>query len=143
MELHIYIYQQKIYQQLQGNSQMESQSPNADESRKFWSDIWDNRKQHNKRAEWLEKLRNNKSSVLQNDIEITIRMVKQQVKKIPSWKAPGPDGVQGFWVKKLTSLHERIATQLNDLITNVKEIPLWMTTGKTVLCQKARQRGMQ
>lgn len=131
----------KVYQQLQGNSQMEGQSPNADESRKFWSDIWDNRKQHNKRAEWLEELRNNKSSVLQNDIEITVRMVKQQMMKIPNWKAPGPNGVQGFWIKKLTSLHERIATQLNDLITNVKEVPLWMTTGKTVLCQKDPAKG--
>ena len=63
-------------------------------------------------------------------------MVKQQVKKIPNWKTPVPDGVQGFWIKKLTSLHERIASQLNDLIMNEKVIPSWMTTGKTVLCQK-------
>ena len=41
--------QKKVYQQLQGNSQMESQAPNADESIKFWSDIWDNKVQHNKR----------------------------------------------------------------------------------------------
>ena len=133
--------QKKVYQQLQGNSHTESQAPNADESIKFWSDIWDNKVQHNKRAEWLEELRNNKPNVLQNDIEITTRMVKQQVKKISNWKAPGPDGVQGFWIKKLTSLHERIASQLNDLIINEKVIPSWMTTGKTVLCQKDPTKG--
>ena len=118
-----------------------SQSPNENESRNVWSDIWDNRKQLNKTAEWLEELRNNKSSVLQNDIEITVRMVKQQVKKILNWKAPGPNGVQEFWIKKLTSLHERIATQLTDLINNMKEIPLWITAGKTVLCQKDPAKG--
>ena len=115
--------QKKVYQQLQSCSRIESQSPTADDSRKFWSDIWDNKRQHNKRAELLEELRNNKPSVLLNDIEITTRMVKQQVKMIPNWKAPGPDGVQRFWIKKLTSLHERITSQLNDVITNEKEIP--------------------
>ena len=61
--------------------------------------------QHNKRAEWLRELRNNKPSVLQNDIEITTRMVKEQAKTIPNWQAPRPDGVQGFWIKKSISLH--------------------------------------
>ena len=116
-------YDQKVYQQLQGNSQTESKAPNANESINFWSDILDNKVQHKKRAEWLKELRNNQPNILQNDIEIKTRMVKQQVKKTPNWKAPGPDGVQGFWIKKLTSLNERIASQLNDLIINKKEIP--------------------
>ena len=133
--------QKKVYQQLQGNSQMESQSSNADESTKSLSDIWDNKKEHNKRADWLEELRNSKLSVLQNDTEIAFRMVKQQKKKIPNWKAPGPHRVQGFWIKKLTSLYERIEFQLNDFITNGKEIPLWTTTGKTALCQKDPAKG--
>ena len=30
----------------------------------------------------------------QNDINMT-QMVQKQVKKIPNWKSPGPDGVQG------------------------------------------------
>ena len=69
----------------------------------FGQTYWIIKKQHNKRAEWLEELRNSKPSVLQNDIENTVRMVKQQVKKIPNWKASGTDGVRGFWIKKLTS----------------------------------------
>ena len=77
--------QKKVYQQLQGNSQIKSHSPNADESKKCWSDKWDNKKQQSKRAERLEDFRNNKPSVLQND---KVRMAKQQVKKISNWKAP-------------------------------------------------------
>ena len=63
-------------------------------------------------------------------------MVVKQTRKIPYWKCPGPDGVQGYWLKNFTALHERIADQLNDMINNGVEIPKWMTTGKTVLCQK-------
>ena len=36
-------------------------------------------------------------------------MIKEQVKKIPNWRSPGPDGTQGYWLKKLTILHECIA----------------------------------
>ena len=55
---------------------------------------------------------------------------------MPNWKSPGPDGVQGYWIKNLTALHERIAVQMNDLLVNGKEVPKWLTTGKTILCQK-------
>ena len=45
----------------------------------------------------------------ENNINITTEMIKEQVKKILNWKSPGSDGVQGYWLKKLTALHERIA----------------------------------
>ena len=77
----------------------------------------------------------------QERLQITKEMVTTQSRKIPNWKAPGPDGVQGFWIKKLTSLHERIAKQMNDMINNNVAIPGWMTTGRTVLCQKDKQKG--
>ena len=70
----------------------------------------------------------------QNDTSITTEMIKAQVKKIQNWKTPGPDGLQGYQLKKLTTLHERIAKQMDNTIINREDIPKWMT--KTVLCQK-------
>ena len=72
---------------------------------------------------------------------ISTEMVSKQTKKIPNWKCPGPDGVQGYWLKHLTTLHSRIANQMNDIIVNGYEIPKWMTTGNTVLCQKDPNKG--
>ena len=63
-----------------------------------------------------------------------LRLIKEQFKKIPNWKSPGPDGIQGYWVKKLTALHERIAKQMDNIISNKEDIPKWMTLGKTTLC---------
>ena len=37
----------------------------------------------------------------QEDIEITIDDIKSGIKKMSNWKAPGPDGVHGFWFKKI------------------------------------------
>ena len=77
----------------------------------------------------------------QNDINITTEMIKEQVKQIPSWKSPGPDGVQGYCLKKLTALHERIAKQMDNIISNRDDIPKWMTKWKTVLCQNDPSKG--
>ena len=50
-------------------------------------------------------------------------------------------GVQGYWLKKLTSLHDRIAEQMNELVNNRTPLPVWMTTGRTVLCQTDPKKG--
>ena len=61
------------------------------------------------------ELKAEKDNMKQNDINIKTEMIKVQVKKIPTWKSPGPDGVQGYWLKKLT------ATQM-DIISNREDI---------------------
>ena len=68
-------------------------------------------------------------------------MVSKQSRKIPNWKAPERDGVQGFWIKKLTNLHERTAFQLNKILNGNQQLPDWLTYGRTVLCQKDRTKG--
>ena len=68
-------------------------------------------------------------------------MVIQQTRKFPNWKRPGPDGVQDYWLKYVPVLHERIATQMGDMNNNGMDIPKWMTTGKTMLCQKDLGKG--
>ena len=68
-------------------------------------------------------------------------MIKEQVKKIPNWKSPGPYGVQCYCLKKLTALYEHIAKQMDNIISNRDDIPKWTTLGKTVLCQKDPSKG--
>ncbi|XP_063599202.1 uncharacterized protein LOC134775604 [Penaeus indicus] len=132
--------QKRVYQQL-GGKVNSNEKPDAIESKQFWSNIWDNKVDHKKDTEWLRELRAAKGDGKQDDIRITTEMVIQQTRKIPNWKCPGPDGVQGYWLKSFTALHERIADQLNGMIYNGVEIPKWMTTGKTVLCQKDPDKG--
>ena len=38
-------------------------------------------------------------------------------------------------------MHERIATQLNEILEGTKEIPSWMTYGRAVLCQMDPAKG--
>ena len=107
-------------------------------SQQFWRDRWGKEVLHN--AEWLKELKQGTVEAKQEDIEITAEMVTARSKKIPNWKASGPDGIQGYWIKNLTALHERMADPMNDLINNMVTIPVWLTTGRTVLCQKGQER---
>ena len=133
--------QKKVYQELSGLTRTEGVTPDAAESERFWSTIWGNEAQHNRDAQWLKDLREECDKVNQQGITITLETVTERVKKIPNWKAPGPNGVQGYWLKKLTSLHDRIAEQMNELVNNRAPLLVWMTTGRTVLCQKDPKKG--
>ena len=133
--------QKTVYQEFNGMSKSEDVAPDAEESEQFWSNIWGNEVQHNKDAEWLKESKDECGETRQDDIVIDFAIVTAQAKKIPNWKAPGPDGVQGYWIKKRTSLHDRIAEQMNEMVNSRVPIPAWMTTGRTVLCQKDPQKG--
>ena len=96
---------------------------------------------HNEEAEWLKELKKERVEARQEDIVITAEMATARSKKIPNWKAPGPDGVQGYWLKKLTALYERLVDHLNDFFNNRVTTPVWMATGRTVLWEKDQERG--
>ena len=68
----------KLFAELTGETQESNEIPDAYQSRVFWSEMWSESKEHNRNEE----------------------MVSMQNRKIVHWKAPGIDGVQGFWIKK-------------------------------------------
>ena len=61
--------------------------------------------------------------------------MKKVLRKMPNWKTPDPDLVQGFWFKNLTSLHNRLAEHFNQCLRECN-IPSWMTKGRAVLIVK-------
>ena len=50
-------------------------------------------------------------------------------------EGPGPFGVPGFWFKKMTNLHGRLAKHLQACV-NTSTVPTWMTKDRTVLIMK-------
>ena len=59
---------------------------------------------------------------------------------MPNWKSPGPDLVQGFWLKNFSSLHERVRLQLKECLDS-GFVPSWLTRGSTSLLQKDKSKG--
>ena len=117
--------QKRVYQQINGtSSSFSAVRPDAEESQQFWRDIWGNEVLHNQNSEWLKELKKERAEARQEDIVITAEIVTARTKKISHWKAPGPDSVKGYWIKKLTALHERMADHMNEMINNRVAIPV-------------------
>ena len=66
--------------------------------------------------------------------------LKKILGKLQPWKAPGHDGVQGFWYKRFTSLHERLVIHLSDILNSGSPLA-WMTLRRTVLVPKDVTKG--
>ena len=80
-----------------------------------------------------------RGTVKQENITISTDKLKKQLQRVKNGKAPGPDELLGCWIKTFISCHNRMAAQLQ-LCFEMNEIPNWLTTGKTVLISKDREK---
>ena len=98
----------------------------AEESKQFCGRIWSQSADHKKDAKWLQDLRSEVNVKKQEKIDITTGSLKKILRRMPNWKSPGPDLVQGFWLKEC--LDGGFA-------------PNWLTRGRTPLLQKDKSKG--
>ena len=70
----------------------------AEELKQFRGNIWNQSADHKKDAKWLQGLRSEVNFKKQEkiDIDITTRSLKKILGRMPNWKSPDPDLVQGF-----------------------------------------------
>ena len=68
----------------------------AEESKKFWGDIWSESVDHNRDAKWLKNLQSEVNVTKQEKVNMTKESLKKILGRMPNSKSPGPDLVQGF-----------------------------------------------
>ena len=135
------IDQKRFYQSLEGKQQEQKPPPEPDAALEFWSNIWSRPHTHKEDAKWIKEAENDHKDIeKQTDMEIKVVGLKRILGRLSPWKAAGPDGVQGYWVKNFTALHTRIVNQMNEMIKRGNP-PTWMTTGRTVLIPKDSSKG--
>ena len=84
---------------------------------------------------------------LQSEVNITkqenVDMTKESLKKILgtmlNWKSPGPDLVQGLWLKNFSRLHGRVRSQVKECLDS-DFVSSWLTKGRTALLQKDKSK---
>ena len=102
--------------------------------------MWSTEVEHNREAEWLEDFKTMMNAgPRQAEVHVTREKIKKILKKVPNWKAPGPDGVQGFWLKNFTTIHTYLEKYFTECLEG--QTPSWMTKGRTVLLQKDKSKG--
>ena len=61
--------------------------PDAEESIKFWSELWDNLVDHDRNAEWIMSVEKELECVTrQGNINITKEDISIHLRKMPNWK---------------------------------------------------------
>ena len=96
--------QNRLFEDNQKGERCDDDQPVAEESKQFWGNIWSQSADHKKDAKRLQDLRSEVSVKKQEKIDITTESLKKILGRMPNWKSPGPDLVQGFWLKNFSSL---------------------------------------
>ena len=70
-------------------------------------------KKHNENTEWINNITRELEGLEEGPkAEIHIDLFKTTLKRISNWKTPGHDGIHGFWFKKFTFIHDRVALKI-------------------------------
>ena len=111
-------------------------APDPEEATAFWKGIWSTAHEHRSSAEWIRSTSETfKDLEKQEDMRITPDILKRVLGRMRPWKAPGPDAVQAYWVKRFSALHPTICQQLDEVL-RTGTAAKWMTTGRTILVPK-------
>ena len=96
--------QTRLFNELE-ETQRANVIPDAEESRWFWSDIWDQVVTHRKTTDWLRKVEIQLAELtVQDDIHIEIKKVRKKIRKMLNCKSPG-----AWWCTEiLDQKHEQL-----------------------------------
>ena len=116
-----------------------SEVPERNQAKLFWTHLWSAEIVHIRKAKWLEDF---KMKMIvehrQAAVNTTRKIILKILGRVPNWKAPGPDGVQGFWLKNFKSMHQYLEKYFAECLEG--QTLTWMTKGRTVLIQKEKSK---
>lgn len=103
---------------------------------KFWSDVWAGGAAHDDKAYWIEEARSQIPSIEMDELRISEADIKEALKGSNNWSAPGPDKLQNYWWKHLTSSHKTLSRLLQGTLEDPTTTPDFFTLGVTHLLPK-------
>ena len=107
--------------------------------KKFLGNIFSEPVDQSRDTKWLKDLQSEINVTKQEKVDITKESLKKILDRMPNWKSPGPDLVQGFWLKNFSSLHGRIRWQLKECLDS-GFLPSSLTKGRTASLQKYKSK---
>ena len=105
---------------------------------RFWKGISSSSVEHKEDAECIDRTRGKIAFKKQNTVRITKDEVTRKLKSLPDWKVAEPHKIQRFWLKLFTTVHEVLATALNE----VSDVSGWFLEGR-LLVTKYPKKGTE
>jgi hypothetical protein len=73
---------------------------------------------------------------------ITTEQVSRLIPKTLNWKAPGPDGINNFWIKRFTATHSYLAHYFNQFMADAGNISRFFSSRNNIpTTERPRLRG--
>jgi len=69
---------------------------------------------------------------------ISKKQLSQLIAKTLNWKAPGPDGIKNFWIKRFTASRSYLVNQFNQFMEDAGNIPVFLVQGLIHLLSKSQ-----
>ena len=131
--------QKNFFRTLEKEDKHEGEMPNIEKFVEFWGGIWEH-DEPTPNLPWMEEVKAELSerATVVGQFEITEVRLKKEASKRKNWTAPGIDGIQNYWWKKLIPAQEALARVLNDVHVDTSKIPEWWPSGRTVLLPKTK-----
>ena len=126
-----------FYRKTQGTEQLRGEVPDMEKFEEFWGGIWEDETKTPNRK-WMNTVAKKIREKVKNVQEFTIteKNFYDIVKQRKNWSAPGIDGIQNFWWKKLKGAWKSIIRCFTRWREQPEVIPDWLTQGRTVLLPK-------
>jgi hypothetical protein len=127
-----------FYKNLTDNkTQTNNGTPNINEIKEFWSNIWSNEVPFNNQAEWIPHLENDiPDRNNRHHIQISLEILVKNINSSHNWKSPGGDQIHNFWLKKFTCIHKCLLDHFNGFIKEPNTFPEFLAHGITYLKPK-------
>ena len=89
--------QSQFYRELnQEGKRCYDDQPDAEDWKTFWGDMLSELVHYNRDVKWLKDLQSEVNVTKQEKVDITKESLKKILGRMPNWKSPGLDLVQGF-----------------------------------------------
>ena len=125
-----------FYKNLKETNKYEDNPSNIKEFEDFWADIWETEGKINRAASWMKEMKKE----IENEVKMnhpkpkcSVQRWREIIIKKKNWSSPGIDGIQNYWIKKMTALWKAEVNEINKYLNNEKEIPDWLGRGTTAL----------
>ena len=131
--------QKGFFRTLEGEKAHEGEMPGIEKFVEFWGGMWE-KEERTPNMPWMEQIRRQLSEKVNrvNEFSITLEKVKKEISKRKGWTAPGIDGIQNYWWKKLESAQGALTRALTKIKEDNTNIPTWWPSGRTVLLPKTK-----
>ena len=122
---------------------MTGTAPSMGAIEQFWRAIWETEGHMNNENQWIKEVEDQlRMKVQEPHIPqlLELHNWKKIVMKRKNWTGPGPDGVQNYWITKITVLWHMEIAAIRKLQKGVSAVPEWLGEGRTVLIPKSNDR---